>query len=91
MKPMGTMHMNGANVAPTRPTKLEKMGIALPMMYATRVVPKVQPTHTIQCVGVFVLRWRDPRRTLTKMYLAGSWGQPSGENGENGVPQLTWV
>jgi hypothetical protein len=36
-------------------------------------VPEVQPSHIIQCVTVFALRWRVPWSRRTKMYFAQSY------------------
>lgn len=40
------------------------------MQYAMMVVIAVQPIQVPQCVTVFDVRWREPRRMRRKMYLA---------------------
>ena len=52
-------------------TSPSKTGMALAMMYATTVTPSVQLNHTSQWIGLLLVRWREPRRMWTKMYLAG--------------------
>lgn len=54
-----------------RETNESKAGMELAMIYPIAVTPKVQDNQTIQCVGVLLFRWREPRRILTKMYFAG--------------------
>lgn len=40
------------------------------MTYATRQTPLVHENQMTQCCQVLEARWREPRRTLTNMYLA---------------------
>lgn len=69
--PYVCMHMSGPSRAPISETSPSKTGMALAMMYATTVTPSVQLNHTSQWIGLLLVRWREPRRMWTKMYLAG--------------------
>lgn len=53
--------------------RLPNTGIALAMMYETKAIPKVQPSHTIQCMTVLAVKYFDPRRMLIKMCLLGGF------------------
>ena len=71
MAPIGWKHISVPTKAPMRETNESKAGMELAMIYPIAVTPKVQDNQTIQCVGVLLFRWREPRRILTKMYFAG--------------------
>lgn len=43
------------------------------MIYAITVIPKVQPSHTVQWISVFVVKCLDPWRRRRKMYFAGNY------------------
>jgi hypothetical protein len=53
-------------------TRLEKIGMADAMMYATAMQVNVQPSHVAQCTSELLVRCVEPRRIRTKTYLAGS-------------------
>lgn len=77
MQPMGWKDIMVPSRAPINETRSLKTGIALAMMYATIVMPRVQPSQVAQCVTVLAVRWREPCRARTKMYLAGNWADVS--------------
>ena len=52
--------------------RAEKMGIPLAMTYATMQTPPVHENQMTQCCQVLDERCGEPRRTLTKMYLAAN-------------------
>jgi hypothetical protein len=60
--------LNKALINETRPPKTD---VSLAIRYAIRVTPKVLLSHEISWVIVFADRCPEPRRTRTKMYLAG--------------------
>lgn len=68
------MQISGPSKAPMRETKASKMGIVLAMIQAIRMIPNVQLSQVIQCVGELLVRWREPRRILTNMNFAGIFG-----------------
>lgn len=63
--------MSGTSKAPISETSPSKTGIALAMIYAITTTPKVQPSQAIQCIGVLLVKWWEPRRMWMKMYFAG--------------------
>lgn len=71
MKPIGWKDRRVPNRAPTSDTRPPKTGIALAMMYAIKITPKVQLSHVAQCVIVFAVRCREFRRSRTNTNLAG--------------------
>lgn len=63
--------MSEPSKAPMSETNESNTGIALAMMYAITVMPKVQPSQVIQCMGVLLVKCREPRRMWMKMNFAG--------------------
>lgn len=62
MNPMGWKHMSVPSKAPIREISELKTGIALAMMYAITVTPKVQLSQVIQWIGELLVRCLEPRR-----------------------------
>ena len=73
MHPMGWKHMSVPSREPISETSESKTGMALAMMYAITVTPKVQLSQVIQCVGELLARCLVPWRMWMKMYFAGNY------------------
>lgn len=71
MQPMGWKHVSVPSKEPTSETSESKTGMALAIMYAIVVTPKVQLNQAIQWVGVLLDKCLEPRRAFTNMYFAG--------------------
>lgn len=72
IKPIGCRQSRVPKAAPAKETNSPKTGIALARIYETKAIPAVQQSHTIQWVGVLLLRWWEPFSMRTKMNLAGT-------------------
>ena len=81
MHPMGWKHMSVPSRAPISETSESKTGMALAMMYAIMVTPKVQLSQVPQCMGELLVRCLEPWRMWMKMYLAGNYMCVSGQKG----------